>query len=354
MAPPRPRGPAAVSWSMCRQLTLGHTGLRSTSGAARCRLFVAISGAACLALVLMGLCRAIGASSSKPCTAFLPAGGPQARPLLAGGSLWGIGSGARCEQRTAMYADTKLYDLLGVSSESTVSEIKKAYYKEARKVHPDLVPDADPEMKQRFQEVAEAYQTLADPVRRQQYDLAGLAGLASMKINATRLFGPPPWRVLLGRTDHWIWEDGKKEAMMGLLVASIPNGIAGVTIKTLEIAYEEAYTTRVATLLDRVSENQAKDTVSALEEYGLAVKAEPIEGEQSHANETPLQYFRRMQSELHEASESLRAAILQPDNDDGEKEGRDFEGWVEVVRELRSELRAAAKQLEEFKMTQTS
>jgi len=253
-----------------------------------------------------------------------------------------------------MYADTKLYDLLGVSSESTVSEIKKAYYKEARKVHPDLVPDADPEMKQRFQEVAEAYQTLADPVRRQQYDLAGLAGLASMKINATRLFGPPPWRVLLGRTDHWIWEDGKKEAMMGLLVASIPNGIAGVTIKTLEIAYEEAYTTRVATLLDRVSENQAKDTVSALEEYGLAVKAEPIEGEQSHANETPLQYFRRMQSELHEASESLRAAILQPDNDDGEKEGRDFEGWVEVVRELRSELRAAAKQLEEFKMTQTS
>lgn len=248
-------------------------------------------------------------------------------------------------------ADTGLYDVLGISSEATATEVKKAYYRQAKQCHPDQHP-GDTEMFNRFQEVAEAYATLADPVRRQKYDLAGLAGLAFFKTNATRLFGPPPWRVLIGRTDHWMWEEEKKDHMLGLMASSIPNGIQGVTLKSLEAAYEEAYETRVATLLDRVSEEQAKDTVEQLEEFGIAVKAEPIEGEQSHETEPPLQCFRRIQRELGEALTSLMSAAQ--DVNDPDDESSEFVKCVETVKSLRSELRAAAATLEEFKLTETT
>jgi len=233
----------------------------------------------------------------------------------------------------------ELYEVLGVSNKASVTEIKRAYYKEAKDAHPDKHP-GDEKMYARFQKVAEAYQTLADPVRREQYDLSGLAGLGSMNINATRLFGPPPWRVLIGKTDHWLWSPRQKDAFLGLMAASIPNGIAGVTINTIEAAYKEAFDTNIAILLDRVSEEQAKDTAEAIEEYGLAVKAEPIEAERSNEEEPPLIYFRRMQRELGDAAEELRRAAEDPDDAD-EGESSELLKYVNLVKELRSELRAA-------------
>mmetsp|Transcript_89405 Transcript_89405/g.208155 ORF Transcript_89405/g.208155 Transcript_89405/m.208155 type:complete len:347 (+) Transcript_89405:1-1041(+) len=253
----------------------------------------------------------------------------------------------------AVAEETSLYDVLGVQRDAGVADIKKAYYREAKQAHPDKW-QGDEAMQQRFQEVAEAYQTLADPIRRQQYDLRGLAGLAFLKTNATRLFGPPPWRVLIGRTDHWMWEPEQRTYLIGLIASSIPNGIAGVTMKTVQDAYEEAFNTRVAVLLERVSEEQAKDTVEEIEEFGLAVKAEPIEGEVSNEKETPLQHFRRIQRELGAASESLRQSAISLDASKIEAMGDDFDfdSWIQMVRSLRSELRAAAKELEEFKLRQ--
>jgi len=255
---------------------------------------------------------------------------------------------------TATETDTDLYDILKLSKDASVAEVKKAYYREAKEAHPDKHLGNE-EMLERFQAVAEAYQTLADPVRRQQYDLRGLAGLAFLKTNATRLFGPPPWRVLLGRTDHWVWAPDQREYCIKLIASSIPNGIAGVTVQTITAAYEEAFETRVAVLLDRVSEEQAKDTVDEIEEYGLAVKAEPIEGERSNEKESPIIYFRRIQREIAEASENLREAAVNLDKDTVESEeesNAEFEKWVDMVRGLRSELRAAAKGWEEFKLSQ--
>jgi len=255
---------------------------------------------------------------------------------------------------TATEVDTDLYDVLKLSKEASVAEIKKAYYREAKEAHPDKW-QGDAVMQERFQAVAEAYQTLADPVRRQQYDLRGLAGLAYLKTNATRLFGPPPWRVLIGRTDHWVWAPEQREYCIRLIASSIPNGIAGVTVQTITAAYEEAFETRVAVLLDRVSEEQAKDTVNEIEEYGLAVKAEPIEGERSNEKESPILYFRRIQREIGEAAESLREAAVSLDAEtvnSEEESNAEFEKWVDMVRGLRSELRAAAKGWEEFKLSQ--
>jgi len=62
-----------------------------------------------------------------------------------------------------------LYEILGVSKDATVEEIKKAYRRLALKYHPDKNPD-DPLAQQLFVELAEAYNILSNPKLRSQYD----------------------------------------------------------------------------------------------------------------------------------------------------------------------------------------
>jgi len=68
------------------------------------------------------------------------------------------------------------YEVLEVSREVTVSELKKAYRKKALELHPDRNPD-NPEAEEQFKVCAEAYAVLSDPQKRQLYDRFGHAGL---------------------------------------------------------------------------------------------------------------------------------------------------------------------------------
>jgi DnaJ-class molecular chaperone len=68
------------------------------------------------------------------------------------------------------------YEILGVQRDANKAEVKTAFRRLARELHPD-VNDHDPEAEEKFKEAAEAYEVLSDPERRRAYDAYGHEGL---------------------------------------------------------------------------------------------------------------------------------------------------------------------------------
>jgi molecular chaperone DnaJ len=64
---------------------------------------------------------------------------------------------------------TDYYSVLGVARDATPEEIKKAYRRLARQLHPDVNPDEE----ELFKEVTKAYEVLSDPQKRELHDLGG-------------------------------------------------------------------------------------------------------------------------------------------------------------------------------------
>ncbi len=68
------------------------------------------------------------------------------------------------------------YEVLGVNKDASENDIKLAYRRLARKLHPDL-NKTDPKAKEKFIELQEAYEVLSDPEKRQNYDRYGFSGV---------------------------------------------------------------------------------------------------------------------------------------------------------------------------------
>ena len=98
--------------------------------------------------------------------------------------------------------ESELYDVLGVPTDASAGQIRKAYFKLAKELHPDKNVD-DPEAHNKFQAVGEAYQVLSSDELRKKYDEKGKAALASESmVDPTSffamLFGSEPFEHLIG------------------------------------------------------------------------------------------------------------------------------------------------------------
>ena len=69
------------------------------------------------------------------------------------------------------------YDVLGVPRTASPEEIKTAYRRLAREYHPDLNKGNPKVAEEKFKELSEAYEVLADETKRQRYDTAGFSGV---------------------------------------------------------------------------------------------------------------------------------------------------------------------------------
>lgn len=82
-----------------------------------------------------------------------------------------------------MVKENKLYNILGIDSDATTDDIKKAYRKLAIKYHPDRHPNLDDDKKakleNKFKEITHAYETLSDEQNRAKYDQFGEKGLGN-------------------------------------------------------------------------------------------------------------------------------------------------------------------------------
>ncbi|XP_041318454.1 dnaJ homolog subfamily A member 3, mitochondrial [Pyrgilauda ruficollis] len=125
-------------------------------------------------------------SSSRPG----PHGGPS--PSSPAGTKRAAAAASAAFHSSAARAKEDYYQVLGVPRTATQKEIKKAYYQLAKKYHPDTNKD-DPKAKEKFSQLAEAYEVLSDEVKRKQYDAYGTASFEAGAAGAGAGAGRQYW-----------------------------------------------------------------------------------------------------------------------------------------------------------------
>jgi DnaJ-class molecular chaperone len=147
------------------------------------------------------------------------------------------------------------YKILGVKRDATEQEIKQAYRKLARKLHPDVNP-GDKSAEAKFKEVNEAYEILSDKDKRKKYDTYGDQWQHADQFARSGAQQNPFWQS--GETREFQFDDGDFASIFGNLFRGGRTGRSSRTRTRenldmdlpIEVTLEEAYlgTRRVISL----------------------------------------------------------------------------------------------------------
>jgi curved DNA-binding protein CbpA len=96
------------------------------------------------------------------------------------------------------------YQILGVPSDASPKMIKKAYRRLARANHPDHNP-GDPAAVERFREISEAYEVLADVARHEKHDQEGRRQRGSWVSVRQWPAATSAYRRIRGWRHLWLW-----------------------------------------------------------------------------------------------------------------------------------------------------
>ena len=152
------------------------------------------------------------------------------------------------------------YEVLGIGRGASAEDVKRAYRKLALKYHPDNYRGDKAEAEQKFKELAEAYEVLSDPAKRQRYDQFGHEGLRG-----------------LGMHDFSNMGFGDIFSMFGDIFAGFgfargaPRSSRGLDLETgVEVALEQ-----VATGVEQTLEFERMDICESCRGSGSAPGTEP-------------------------------------------------------------------------------
>ncbi len=168
------------------------------------------------------------------------------------------------------------YKVLGISKTATQDEIKKAYRKLARKMHPDLNPN-DKEAHKKFQQINEANEVLSDPEKRKKYDQYGKDWQQADQFEQARQSGASGRQSYPGGHNPFSGDDG---GAFSEFFESMFGGSGGGRQQTrfrgqdyqatLQLSLQDAYKTHQQTLT--VNGKNIRITIPAGVENGQVIK----------------------------------------------------------------------------------
>mmetsp|Transcript_1971 Transcript_1971/g.2609 ORF Transcript_1971/g.2609 Transcript_1971/m.2609 type:complete len:453 (-) Transcript_1971:520-1878(-) len=180
--------------------------------------------------------------------------------------------------------ELEYYELLGVESNATPGQIKKAYYLKARKLHPDKNPD-DPNANEKFQAVGAAYQVLSDTGLREKYDRLGKEGVDDAPLMDSAAF----YMMIFGSEKFDAYVGQLKFATMMLLgeemegdgsedfVESIVSSSTNLHLKYIQGKREVSCAQELAKKLDLYVEEVNASDDAKYEEFKKFIEAEAQE-----------------------------------------------------------------------------
>lgn len=172
------------------------------------------------------------------------------------------------------------YKVLGVDKNATEKEIKSAYRKLARKLHPDLNPN-DKDAKARFQQINEANEVLSDPEKRAKYDKYGKDWQHGEEYERAKQYQQQSYGGGSGRRQTFTAEDfggGDFSDFFASMFGSAAGGSSRSRVKfrgedynaSLELNLADVFTTRKQTLT--VNGKKIRLTIPAGIEHGQTIK----------------------------------------------------------------------------------